>query len=181
MVHKPCEPREVSHSDQGPRAGCTATIAQTTWRALGGPTGATPCARSMNTAHSVFWAAFLACMSWVGHCDTVRKPACLQSEHHQAAHVHDACANAFHTPQVALLFLTRGDLVHEPVWRRWFEEVHGLLYRGCRPGALEAPPDECRYDSHRQNVSGGGVIASQHLFNVYAPVRGGAARRAQLR
>ncbi len=39
---------------------------------------------------------------------------------------------------MALLFLTRGDMPLERVWRRWFEEVGDLAFSGC----LEKPGSE---------------------------------------
>ena len=81
----------------------------------------------------------------------------------------DRCAHALHYPKVALLFLTMGEMPHEPLWRLWFEELGNLVYRGCDPDAVEASED-CKNAAQRIGAQRDGhPIASQQLFNVYVP------------
>lgn len=71
----------------------------------------------------------------------------------------DHCAMAFEAPKVALLYLTRGEMPHEKVWRRWFSEVGRKAFTGCTYG----PGDhflECSHDRRSD------PIAQQHLFSV---------------
>lgn len=70
--------------------------------------------------------------------------------------------------KIALLFLSKAELPLEELWRRWFEDIDGLVYRGCKPDAAEAPED-CRTHHQHKNpaLALGGPIAAQHLFNVY--------------
>ena len=64
-----------------------------------------------------------------------RGPVCERKHHHpRAVYTADHCAHSLHAPEVTLLFLTRGPLPYEPVWRRWFHEVAGLAYTGCAVG-----------------------------------------------
>jgi hypothetical protein len=40
----------------------------------------------------------------------------------------DKCASAMDIiPRIAILFLTRGELWHEPMWREWFRAAAGLI------------------------------------------------------
>lgn len=56
-----------------------------------------------------------------------------------------ACAEALQVPQVAMLFLVKGPLRHEAVWRAWFERAAGLLPAQAVSNALcaseEGMPD----------------------------------------
>ena len=110
---------------------------------------------------------YIACTLLSGFCCSA--PTCVHSNMHRSViHRGDLCAHSMQTSKVALLFLTRGELPLEPLWRRWFEDIDGLVYRGCRPDAAKAPED-CQ--THLQHTTSGltcgGPIASQHLFNVY--------------
>lgn len=42
-------------------------------------------------------------------------------------HSSDECADRLKIPKVALLFLTTGDLFHEPSWRLWLKSAEGLI------------------------------------------------------
>lgn len=42
----------------------------------------------------------------------------------------DPCASAFDIPQVALLFLSKGDMAHDVLWREWFRAAVGKIPRG---------------------------------------------------
>lgn len=42
-------------------------------------------------------------------------------------HSPDECADALQIPKVALLFLTKGMLYHEPSWRLWLKSAEGLV------------------------------------------------------
>ena len=70
--------------------------------------------------------------------------------------------------QVALLFLTRGVLFHEPTWRLWFKYAEGLVpiepFRssGCNSSVFADINKYCLADASSTDV-----IAQQHLFDVY--------------
>ncbi|KAK9834887.1 hypothetical protein WJX81_006504 [Elliptochloris bilobata] len=60
-----------------------------------------------------------------------------------------------------------GEVPHEPIWKRWFEDIGGQVYRGCRPETQEGS-DDCGAHLHSLGPDApGGPIAAQHLFNVY--------------
>lgn len=42
-------------------------------------------------------------------------------------HSSDECADLLQIPKVALLFLAKGELFHEPSWRLWLKSVEGLV------------------------------------------------------
>ncbi|KAL4529546.1 hypothetical protein Ndes2437B_g08879 [Nannochloris sp. 'desiccata'] len=81
----------------------------------------------------------------------------------------DACAEATHTPKVAILFLTRGNLFHEPSWKEWFRSAAGVL--PAENAALQntdAGRNLCSSNNSNINsIHDTDIIASQHLFNVY--------------
>lgn len=52
-----------------------------------------------------------------------------------------ACADALQIPQVAMLFLVKGPLRHEAMWRAWFERAEGLLPAQAVSNALCASED----------------------------------------
>ena len=84
----------------------------------------------------------------------------------------DACAQALGTPKVALLFLTQGDLWHEPTWRLWFRSAAGALpagaVRGSVCGAEAGPLRELRQACLPSRGQGDSApIDQQHLFSVY--------------
>ena len=121
----------------------------------------------MRVATGAVWA-----LIWFGICQTARSgPVCLDSRMHYSIYPqNDRCAHSTQSVKVALLFLNMGEMPHEAMWRRWFEDIGGLVYRGCKPDAQEAP-GEC--SAHLQSSgpeAPGGPIAAQHLFNVYAPL-----------
>ncbi len=87
-------------------------------------------------------------------------PACLGRHRHLGAvHTEDHCGMALHAPKVALLFLTRGDMPLEKLWRRWFEEVGDLAFSGC----LEKPGSEFLECAHARR---GDPIGRQQLYTV---------------
>ena len=73
-------------------------------------------------------------------------------------------------PKVALLFLTSGELFHEPSWRQWFASAEGLV------PALYARETACEQQDPRYweavqsycSIKGlGSAITKQHLLSVY--------------
>lgn len=72
--------------------------------------------------------------------------------------------------QVAMMFLTRGELHQEPVWDLWFRHAEGLIpvsalkVHGCGPTFLSHLREVCGH------AAGDGPIQRQHLFNVYVHV-----------
>ena len=84
----------------------------------------------------------------------------------------DSCADYTQTPKVAILFLTRGNLFHEPIWKEWFRSVAGLLPEESVAAALDDEnklknvEEICRSEGIK-NTNETDIIASQHLFNVY--------------
>ena len=70
--------------------------------------------------------------------------------------------------QVALLYLTRGGLFHEPTWKLWFEAAKSLVpidpfkKAGCNSSVSAETSRYCFLDK------GAGIIDQQILFNVYA-------------
>jgi hypothetical protein len=80
----------------------------------------------------------------------------------------DACAEAAGTPTVALLFLTKGWLHHEELWREWFASAAGFVpaEAGClKPRAQRAAAAFCAGSAATDTPED--VIAAQHLFSVY--------------
>ena len=76
----------------------------------------------------------------------------------------DACAAVLSSPKVALLFLTKGRMVHHEIWESWLERATGLL------PAEHLGPKLC------DGGGGEGVVtpsqisdacSSQHLFSLY--------------
>ena len=64
-------------------------------------------------------------------------PACIEAHrlHSHGLLQRDLCAQALGGPKVALLFLDGGHMPFEELWRRWFVDIAGLAYSGCRrPG-----------------------------------------------
>ena len=89
-----------------------------------------------------------------------RGPVCDRKHHHpRAIYNADHCAHSLHAPKVALLFLTRGPLPFESVWRRWFHEVAGLAYTGCADGDHDHV-QLCGRDREAD------PIAQQHMYTV---------------
>lgn len=52
----------------------------------------------------------------------------------------DACAQALRMPRVALMFLTKGELWHEDIWRLWFQSGEVLRAGLASSGALPPCP-----------------------------------------
>lgn len=88
----------------------------------------------------------------------------------------DLCAQLFRIPKVAIMFLTKGDMPHEQLWRMWFSSAEGRLpYQQAAEGVcaannvavadalLDTMRQVCAPDAH------GAVspIRRQHLFSVY--------------
>ena len=93
-----------------------------------------------------------------------RGPVCDRKHHHpRAIHTADHCAHSLHAPKVALLFLTRGPLPLEPVWRRWFLEIAGLAYTGCADG----DNDHVQKCGREREAD---PIAQQHMYTVQQPM-----------
>ncbi|KAK9813067.1 hypothetical protein WJX72_008331 [[Myrmecia] bisecta] len=84
-----------------------------------------------------------------------------------AAHA-DSCAAALQLPKVALMFLTRGDLYHEPTWRLWFQYAANLVpLDAVRAGQCSADRLHAISQHCASKRSGSDALAQQHLFNVY--------------
>jgi hypothetical protein len=87
----------------------------------------------------------------------------------------DTCAEATKTPKVAILFLTKGNLFHEPTWKEWFRSAAGVLpteHAAALEETLESEEENpCRTSTddtkNDKNIKDTDIIASQHLFNVY--------------
>lgn len=99
-------------------------------------------------------------------------PACLHYNLHHSVFQHgDRCSQSMQSSKVALMFLSKGEMPLEPLWRRWLEDIDGVVYRGCRPDRTVAS-EEClahtQHAHHKRTDILRGPIASQHLFNVYA-------------
>lgn len=94
-------------------------------------------------------------------------PACSSKKHIIPKIVHrgDFCALSSHAPKVALLFLARGPVPYEPMWRRWFHEISHLAYSGCIDGGGDHFAD-CKHERAAT------PIAQQHLYTVLYPLQG---------
>ncbi|CAL5228886.1 g12101 [Coccomyxa viridis] len=83
----------------------------------------------------------------------------------------DGCSAALDIPKVAMMFLTRGEIHQEPLWKLWFQHLAGMV-----PVSALRIHDGCAADQigFLQKVCGpaarGNVIQQQHLFNVYVHV-----------
>lgn len=77
------------------------------------------------------------------------------------------CIAVSRTQQVALMFLTRGTLFHEPTWELFFKQAEGLIpvdpFRRDACNATTATDT----DKHCSLNKASGVIDRQVLFNVY--------------
>ena len=68
------------------------------------------------------------------------------------------------------MFLTRGIIYHEAIWRLWFSDAAGLLpvaalsAANCEPGLLEHLRHSCG------TKAGESVLQQQHLYSVYVHV-----------
>ncbi|EIE23577.1 hypothetical protein COCSUDRAFT_41776 [Coccomyxa subellipsoidea C-169] len=103
-------------------------------------------------------------------------------------HAPDPCAAALGIPKVAIMFLSRAELLHESSWALWFQHAAGLL----PASALRAPELEGCTSKHGYQIAdedggagcdagrvrlaqqwcspeaqGNGVLQRQHLFSVY--------------
>ena len=87
-------------------------------------------------------------------------PACVGSQHYRTIPRADRCAYGVRAPKVALLFLVRGNIPHEALWRRWFEEVDGTVFSGCAPRGSDKPATCSREERSDP-------IARQELFSVF--------------
>lgn len=87
-------------------------------------------------------------------------PACVRPQHFRTIPRADRCAYGVHAPKVALLFLVRGNMPHEALWRRWFEEVDSTVFSGCALRDSDKPAT-C-YRKERSDP-----IARQELFSVF--------------
>ena len=88
------------------------------------------------------------------------EPACIALHRHiSTVHSSDHCAMALRMPKVALLFLVRGELPHKELWRRWFEELGSLAFRGC----MAERTDDFMECTHARPPD---PLSQQHLFSV---------------
>ena len=113
-------------------------------------------------------------------------PPCMPAERHkyepaelpkpkEDASVSSSCAQALQLPQVALLFLTKGDLYHPTMWKLWFESAIGKLPRHALNAAtcgadgknLSASVLEKCGALPRGRDDLETLIDAQHLFTVY--------------
>eukprot|EP00884_Botryococcus_braunii_P000016 jgi/Botrbrau1/10014/Bobra.0012s0101.1 len=89
-----------------------------------------------------------------------------------------SCGATLRIPKVALLFLTRGEMPHERVWRAWLESAAGLLPMYCLASALcarggypllDKVSPACRAPDlvEIQTATGPEVLAAQYLYNMY--------------
>ena len=75
--------------------------------------------------------------------------------------------------QVAMMYLTKGDLYHSSTWKLWFEYAGGFLpmtqvKQACEdPGILAKAKKLCKA---KTMTTGEATLANQHLFNVYVHV-----------
>ena len=89
------------------------------------------------------------------------EPACTTLHRHlRTVHSSDHCAMALRMPKVALLFLVRGELPHKELWRRWFEELGSLAFRGCMADWETDHFMECAHERRADPIS------QQHLYSV---------------
>ena len=112
---------------------------------------------------SLLLLALLAAGSVVAH--TKVEPACHKEHfHRRIVHTGSRCASALRAPKVAMLFLTRGDMPHERLWRRWFGELDSIAFRGCKQNSSADQFVECALELEQQHND---PIARQHLFSVH--------------
>lgn len=124
-------------------------------------------------------ARWLACRvgSRCGASTAAGLPAC------RLSHARTLAART-HVPQilgldkVALMFLTKGSIHHERMWRVWMEAAAGVLPRqslaaaeeaACNPSKWEQLQKACalRRLSRHQRLPGDEGAPVQHLFNLY--------------
>ena len=88
----------------------------------------------------------------------------------------DLCAQLFRIPKVAIMFLTKGEMPHEELWRMWFASAEGRLpYQQAADGVCAANSvavADALLDTMRQvcapEAQGAlSPILRQHLFSVY--------------
>ena len=92
------------------------------------------------------------------------EPACHKEHfHHRIVHAGSRCAGALRAPKVAMLFLTRGEMPHEQLWRRWFGELDSVAFRGCMQNSSADQFVECALELELRHID---PIARQHLFSV---------------
>ena len=102
----------------------------------------------------------LVCATLLLAAHAAPEPACTTLHRHlRTVHSSDHCAMALRAPKVALLFLVRGELPHKELWRRWFEELGSLAFRGCMAGET----DQFMECAHERRAD---PIPQQHLFSV---------------
>lgn len=88
----------------------------------------------------------------------------------------DLCTQLFRIPKVAIMFLTKGNMPHEELWRMWFASAEGRLpYQQAADGVcaansmavanalLETMRQVCAPDAQGLQSP----IMRQHLFSVY--------------
>ncbi|CAL8469170.1 g8711 [Coccomyxa elongata] len=87
------------------------------------------------------------------------------------------CASAVDAiPRIALMFLTRGELWHEGMWREWFRDAAGLVpadvirASNCSSEMFSSMAAWC---STKEPISD--TIGAQHLYSVYVHTQPGFA------
>jgi hypothetical protein len=89
--------------------------------------------------------------------------------------VQQKCASAVDAiPRVALMFLTRGALWHEAMWREWFRHAAGLVPAdviragNCSSEMFSTMAAWCAVKGPLENA-----IGAQHLYSVYVHTQPG--------
>lgn len=96
----------------------------------------------------------------LGSASVQPSPACIRPQHYRTVPRDDRCAYGLRAPKVALLFLVRGDMPHEALWRRWFEDVDSAVFSSCAPRGSKKPG----FCSQKERSN---PIARQELFSVF--------------
>ena len=83
------------------------------------------------------------------------------------------CMKGLAVLQVAMMYLTKGELYHSSTWKLWYDYAGGFLPMGpvkeaCKdPQLIEKARKLCK---RRTTGTGEETLANQHLFNVYVHV-----------
>ena len=79
-----------------------------------------------------------------------------------------SCCSAQCASQVALLFLVRGAMHHEAIWRSWFEGAGGLVPKSTAFAQCSDPASkDCAYLLEQAGSKHSNVLSRQHLFSVH--------------
>ena len=81
----------------------------------------------------------------------------------------DACSRATSIPTIALMFLTRGNLFHQALWREWFLSAKGVLPKEiiCAQKKRDSIVAACLDIKSDNLLSDKDIISMQYLFNIY--------------